>query len=172
SIDRELEGSDAAPAETELLPSALVHGPVTEEPRVGREQRRVSLEDLAEMSRARLFLSLEEYLEVDGSLHAGRLHRVDRGEHRHDRALVVPRRTGVEARLRPHATFPGWDLDLASAGRERVVAEHRRPWRCRPLAWVHRLPIVVCIKHQRSRGTACRQLSIDCWRRTRSDEQL
>ena len=64
TVHRELDAGDAARAEHDLLPSRLVHRPVAEEPRVGAQQRRVLLEQLAQMSRAGLLLALEEELEV------------------------------------------------------------------------------------------------------------
>src|SRR5205085_2136775 len=62
--DGELEAGNTPLAEHELSAPARMHGSVAEEPGVTRERRCVRLEDLSQVARAGLFLTLEEDLQV------------------------------------------------------------------------------------------------------------
>ena len=160
AVGRELEAHHPARAEHDLLAPALMHGAVAEDPRVGAQQVRVRLEHAAQVRGPRFLLALEEELEVDRRRDPRGAQRIERAEHRDDRALVVARGTRVDARLAVDA-LPRERCrdDLRSRG-ERSVAEHRRERRARPLRWVDRLAIVVRVEHDGARGAGRAELAV------------
>jgi hypothetical protein len=61
-VDGELETSHTALSEGELLPSALVHRSIAEEPGIAGKRAGVRLEDLAQVPRSRLLLAMMDPL--------------------------------------------------------------------------------------------------------------
>ncbi len=109
AIHGEAEPGHAARAEREPRQAARVDRAVAEDPEVGGETLAMRRERACEVRRARLFLALEEELEVRGQRDLRGIERVEGREHRDDRALVVARRARIDAcfagerklRLRP-----------------------------------------------------------------------
>src|SRR6185369_3315612 len=133
---------DPARAEDDLLPAALMNRPVADQPDVASQQVFVRIQNLPEVLRAGLLLTLEDELQA-------RVERLARGsdgiEGRHDgedRRLVVGCRTRVDPPLRtdPGRVVEGYDPAVAL---DRAVTQHGAPGRRRPFLRVKRLAVVV-----------------------------
>ena len=119
------------------------------------------LQQPPEMRRSCLLLAFEEELEVDGRRDIAGAQRVQGGEHRDDRALVIARGSRIDARLAAHALAGRRKRNHFRPGRERPVAQHRCPRRARPLGGIDRLPVVVRVEHDVSRRAGSAQLAVD-----------
>ena len=164
TVHRHAEPHHAADAVHELQHARLVARPVGEDPEVGRQERAMRGEHLAEVARARLLLTLEEEFEVHGGGASRRLQCVERGEHPDDRPLVITRAACVEppvvgagpggGRLleRPHAPA-ALHMPIAQLRRERARRD--------PVARDHGLPVIVRVEHHRPRRPGSPELAVD-----------
>src|SRR5258708_38961349 len=83
-----------------LHPPALMNRTVIEEPGVGAEDVGMLLEQHRKVRGARLLLTLEDALDVDGRLDPSGVQGIGGGEQGEDRAFVITARAGVERPLR------------------------------------------------------------------------
>ena len=88
-VHRYLEIDHTADAEDELGASALVSGPVEDQPDVPFEFVGMPLDEVGEIGRTILLFAVEDESKIGRRLDLGIFQRVECGENRNDRALVV-----------------------------------------------------------------------------------
>ena len=167
AVHRELGAHDAADAEYDLRTPRLVHGPIAEDPSVGRESRRVRAQHGAQVVGAGLFLALEEELEVDRERNACGTQSVERREHGDDGGLVVACRARVEACVIVENGAAVGQGDDATVSLDRRIAQRGRPGRRRPPCGIDRLAIVVRVHDDGACRARRAKLSVDGRRRAR-----
>jgi hypothetical protein len=132
AVDRDLEPDDAARAEEDLRPAALVHRAVAEDPGIGCQLLRVPREQRREVRRARLLFAFEDEAQVDARRTARGAQGFDRGEQAEDRRLVVAGAARVEPRLRIERAgrlAPGERLAVGAFRAPAPTAARSTAWR-------------------------------------------
>ena len=136
--------------------------PVADQPDVGPEQFLIALKQRSEVAGPGLFLALEEELQIRARREPGSAQCVERGDHRHDRALVVAGAPREEPRFGVELS-PLGDVHHGAdrAVRRRAGPEGREPGRGHPLARVDRLAVVMGVEHHRPSCPRHHQLAVD-----------
>src|SRR5437867_8568328 len=101
-------------------------------------------ERVTEMLRARFLFTLEVELQVHAWLDVRRAQRIERGQSRDDRTLVITRGTREQAPLALNSSRLRWQRNDFPT---ELRAKRRRPRRCGPLRRIHGLTVVVRVKH-------------------------
>ena len=124
-----------------------MYRPVEEEPDVDvLDQILVRLQVLAQVWRARLFLTLEEEDQIRSGTHPVFLKRGQNREHRADGGLVVTGGASVDAPLRVDLLPLPRHLPWTPPHLHRPGVEDRRPWLVGPIGGVCGLTVVVNVE--------------------------
>ena len=160
-VHDEFEGQDAAGAETDRGPAALVERAVEDEHRVGGEPAPVAGDRGDEVRGPGLLLAVEDQLEVAGDRDVRCVERVEGAEQGDDRRGVVGDGAGVDAVVGAEH-LAGVQVEEPGAVGQTAVAEDR-PERVLlfPPGRVHRLAVVVEVDEQRAVGAGGRPLAED-----------
>jgi hypothetical protein len=161
TVNRYVEGHDAARAEDQRLLAILEDGAVTNQPDIRREQSLISGESFLQVRRVDLFFAFKRQLDVRFRLQAGSPECIECGEHGDDRRLVVAGAARVQTPLGIEGRAGRRQRNDLAAVFERSVAQRRLKRRRCPLLRIERLPVVMRVEPDSACRTRHAQLRDD-----------
>src|SRR5260370_18957052 len=95
AVDSDVNDGDTARTEHNLLPAALMHRAIANQPDIAPQQALVFLDDGCQVRRTRLLLAFENELDVRVQRDSPRFQRIQCSADGNDRSLVVGGRSCV-----------------------------------------------------------------------------